>query len=71
MSTVYLRPELAEQMASQLLNPGVLDEGLRSGLFLFGMRRTGKTTIRPMPPPIMPAGWEGRSRWKKSSPCST
>lgn len=45
MSTVYLRPELAEQMASQLLNPGVLDEGLRSGLFLSGMRRTGKTTF--------------------------
>lgn len=32
-------------MARQLLNPGVLDEGLRSGLFLSGMRRTGKTTF--------------------------
>lgn len=32
-------------MASQLLHPGVLDEGLRSGLFLSGLRRTGKTTF--------------------------
>ncbi len=32
-------------MARQLLNPGVLDEGLRSGLFLSGRRRTGKTTF--------------------------
>lgn len=39
------RPDLAESMASQLLNPGVLDEGLRSGLFLSGLRPTGKTTF--------------------------
>jgi hypothetical protein len=45
MSGIYRRPELAVQMASQLLNPGVLDEGLRSGLFLSGLRRTGKTTF--------------------------
>lgn len=32
-------------MANQLLNPGVLDEGLRSGFFLPGLRRTGKTTF--------------------------
>ena len=32
-------------MASQLLDPGILDEGLRSGLFLSGLRRTGKTTF--------------------------
>jgi hypothetical protein len=32
-------------MARQLLHPGVLDEGLRSGLFLSGLRRTGKTTF--------------------------
>lgn len=32
-------------MANQLLHPGVLDEGLRSGLFLSGLRRTGKTTF--------------------------
>jgi AAA domain len=45
MSSIYRRPELASQMATQLLNPGVLDEGLRSGLFLSGLRRTGKTTF--------------------------
>lgn len=45
MSSVYNRPELAHQMARQLLNPGVLDEGLRSGLFLSGLRRVGKTTF--------------------------
>ena len=45
MSSIFQRPELAESMANQLLNPGVLDEGLRSGLFLYGLRRTGKTTF--------------------------
>ncbi|HPU50167.1 MAG TPA: AAA family ATPase [Burkholderiaceae bacterium] len=45
MSNIYRRPELAAQMARQLLAPGVLDEGLRSGLFLSGLRRTGKTTF--------------------------
>ena len=45
MSSIYRRPELAGRMARQLLNPGVLDEGLRSGLFLSGLRRTGKTTF--------------------------
>ena len=45
MSSLYLRPQLATEMAKQLLHPGVLDEGLRSGLFLSGMRRTGKTTF--------------------------
>jgi len=45
MSNIYRRPELARQMARQLLQPGVLDEGLRSGLFLSGLRRTGKTTF--------------------------
>jgi hypothetical protein len=45
VSDIYHRPELAQQMAQQLLNPGVLDEGLRSGLFLSGLRRTGKTTF--------------------------
>jgi len=42
---IYHRTELAQQMARQLLRPGVLDEGLRSGLFLSGVRRTGKTTF--------------------------
>ncbi|WP_260962816.1 ATP-binding protein [Pseudomonas citri] len=45
MSSIFQRPELAESMANQLLNPGVLEEGLRSGLFLSGSRRTGKTTF--------------------------
>lgn len=45
MSSIYRRHMLAAQMARQLLNPGVLDEGLRSGLFLSGLRRTGKTTF--------------------------
>ena len=43
--TIFLRPELAQAMTRQLLQPGVLDEGLRSGLFLSGLRRTGKTTF--------------------------
>jgi hypothetical protein len=45
MTNIYRRPALASQMARQLLHPGVLDEGLRSGLFLSGLRRTGKTTF--------------------------
>jgi hypothetical protein len=45
MSSIYRRPALAAQMSRQLLSPGVLDEGLRSGLFLSGLRRTGKTTF--------------------------
>lgn len=45
MSDIYLRPQLAAQMAQQLLKPTVLDVGLRSGLFLSGLRRTGKTTF--------------------------
>jgi AAA ATPase domain len=44
-SSIYCRPVLAATMAHQLLRPTVLDEGLRSGLFLSGMRRTGKTTF--------------------------
>jgi hypothetical protein len=45
MDKIFHRPELAQQMAQQLLRPGVLDEGLRSGLFISGVRRTGKTTF--------------------------
>jgi len=45
MNSIYRRSSLAAQMARQLLAPGVLDEGLRSGLFLSGLRRTGKTTF--------------------------
>jgi len=45
VTSIYRRPRLAASMAQQLLEPGVLDEGLRSGLFLSGLRRTGKTTF--------------------------
>lgn len=31
MSPIYHRPDLAHEMATQLLSPGVLDQGLRSG----------------------------------------
>lgn len=45
MAEIFRRTEMAEQMANRLLHPGVLDEGLRSGLFLSGVRRIGKTTF--------------------------
>lgn len=45
MSTVFHRPQIAADMARQLLRPSALDEALRSGLFLSGLRRTGKTTF--------------------------
>ncbi len=45
MAEVFRRPRLASELTGRLLRPGVLDEGLRSGLFLAGMRRTGKTTF--------------------------
>lgn len=45
MAEIYRRTEMAEQMAQKLLRPGVLDEGMRSGLFLSGLRRIGKTTF--------------------------
>ncbi|SBO42638.1 AAA family ATPase [Cyanobium sp. NIES-981] len=45
MAAVFRRPALASELAGRLLRPGVLDEGLRSGLFLSGLRRTGKTTF--------------------------
>jgi hypothetical protein len=45
MDKIFHRKALAQRMAQQLLHPGVLDEGLRSGLFISGVRRTGKTTF--------------------------
>ncbi len=42
---IFRRPEMASAMARRLLRPGVLDEGLRSGLFISGLRRQGKTTF--------------------------
>lgn len=41
----FRRTALAEQMAHQLLRPSFLDTSLRSGLFLSGQRRVGKTTF--------------------------
>lgn len=45
MTQIFSRPALAAQMAKQLIHPDVLSEGLRSGLFISGLRRTGKTTF--------------------------
>jgi hypothetical protein len=45
MSEIFHRRPLAKEMAAQLLRPGVLDQALRSGLFLSGVRRIGKTTF--------------------------
>lgn len=41
----FRRSALAQQMAHQLLKPSFLDTSLRSGLFLAGQRRVGKTTF--------------------------
>jgi hypothetical protein len=41
----FHRTELAQGMAQQLLKPTFLDTSLRSGLFLSGQRRVGKTTF--------------------------
>jgi hypothetical protein len=45
MDHLFRRSVLADEMALKLLKPGILDQGLRSGLFLSGLRRTGKTTF--------------------------
>lgn len=45
MSLTFHRPELAAQMARQLLRPGPLEQTLQSGLFISGPRRVGKTTF--------------------------
>jgi hypothetical protein len=42
---VFHRRDYAEALAQQLLQPGPLDQGLRSGVFLSGIRRIGKTTF--------------------------
>lgn len=41
----FRRTALAQEMAKQLLQPSFLDTSLRSGLFLCGQRRVGKTTF--------------------------
>lgn len=42
---VFHRPDYAKALAQQLLQPGPLDQGLLSGVFLSGIRRIGKTTF--------------------------
>ena len=42
---VFHRPHYARALAQQLLQPGPLDQGLLSGVFLSGIRRIGKTTF--------------------------
>lgn len=42
---VFHRKAYAEQMAEQLLNPSALYANVRSGVFLSGIRRVGKTTF--------------------------
>lgn len=58
MAAIFSRPALAAQMTQQLLHPGVLGEGVRSGLFLSGLRRIGKTTflIHDLAPALEAAG---------------
>lgn len=41
----FHRPQLAQEMAEQLLRPKGLQTSVRSGLFLGGLRRIGKTTF--------------------------
>ena len=46
---VFHRPKYAEEMAEQLLHPTALQLSVRSGVFLSGIRRVGKTTpCRPI-----------------------
>ena len=44
-SDIFHRSTYAEQMAQQLLNPAPLHTNVRSGVFLSGIRRVGKTTF--------------------------
>lgn len=43
--SIYHRSTYAQQMAQQLLNPSPLHLNVRSGVFLSGIRRVGKTTF--------------------------
>ncbi|HBO9387716.1 hypothetical protein PA6566_01185 [Pseudomonas aeruginosa] len=58
MTEIFRRPQLAQELAKQLLKPSVLDLGLRSGLFMFGSHGTGKTTflIRDLAPALEEGG---------------
>ena len=42
---VFHRPKYAADMAQQLLKPSALQVQVRSGVFLSGIRRIGKTTF--------------------------
>lgn len=69
---VFHRPDYARALAQQLLQPGPLDQGLRSGVFLSGIRRIGKTTFvrQDLVPALLDHGalvlyvdlWSDRSR---------
>lgn len=68
----FHRPDYARALAQQLLQPGPLDQGLRSGVFLSGIRRIGKTTFikQDLIPALLDRGalvlyvdlWTDRSR---------
>ncbi|MFW9595529.1 MAG: ATP-binding protein [Macromonas sp.] len=45
LPAVYHRPDYARDMAQQLLQPSALQLQVRSGVFLSGIRRIGKTTF--------------------------
>ena len=45
MDDIFHRPAYAQEIAKDLLQPGPLNAGLRSGVFLSGIRRVGKTTF--------------------------
>lgn len=45
MDDIFHRTAYAQDIARDLLRPGPLTVGLRSGVFLSGMRRVGKTTF--------------------------
>jgi len=71
-SSIFHRPEYAGMLAQQLLKPGPLDQALRSGVFLSGIRRIGKTTFvrQDLIPALLDEGaltlyvdlWTDRSR---------
>lgn len=42
---IFHRPAIAADFAKKLLHPGSLDETMRDGLFITGIRRIGKTTF--------------------------
>lgn len=44
-SDIYHRKDYAQELAQQLLNPPPLYQHVRSGVFLSGIRRVGKTTF--------------------------